>query len=61
MSISTEVKPLPLVGAGAAFLGMVNERGNLVVSVRVEQPTQPAWVAGSASGSDPAGWIGAWR
>ncbi|WP_241157288.1 TadE/TadG family type IV pilus assembly protein [Adlercreutzia sp. ZJ242] len=61
VSISTEVKPLPLIGAGAAFLGMTNERGNLVVSVHVEQPAQPAWVAGDASGLDPAGWIGAWQ
>lgn len=61
VSISTEVKPLPLIGAGAAFLGMTNDRGNLVVSVRAEQPTQPAWVAGSVGGASPAEWIGAWQ
>lgn len=61
VTLSTEVKPLPLIGAGAAFLGMTNESGNLVVRVSVSETTQPQWAAQSEGGINPARWIGAWR
>ena len=60
VSISTEVRPLPLVGAGAAMLGMTNESGNFEVSVECSAKTQPDWVGGSEAGLDPAEWIGSW-
>ena len=60
VSISTEVKPLPLFDAGAVLLGLVNERGNLVVKVEETCEIQPSWVASSPAGSDPASWVGAW-
>lgn len=60
VSIATEVKPLPLLDAGAALLGAVNERGNLVVEVSESYKVQPDWVAGSPQGQNPAAWVGAW-
>lgn len=59
-TISTEARPLPLVGSGAALAGMVNGSGNFVVEVSAEQAVQPSWTEGSPVGRDPAGWIGAW-
>lgn len=60
VTITNEVRPLPLLDAGGALLGIVNGNGNLEVKVVAEQPTQPAWARGSGLGDDPAGWIGAW-
>ena len=60
VSIATEVKPLPLLDAGAALLGAVNERGNLVVKVSESYKVQPDWVASSPQGQNPAAWVGAW-
>ncbi len=60
VAISTEVQPLPLLGAAAELFGIVNDNGNFEVKVSVAQQTQPAWVQDSAAGSDPAAWIGAW-
>lgn len=59
-TISTEARPLPLVGMGAALTGIVNGNGNFVVEVTAEQAVQPSWAGASPSGRDPAGWIGAW-
>lgn len=60
VTIATEVRPLPLLDAGGALLGIVNGNGNLEVRVEAEQPTQPAWARSSGAGNDPAGWVGAW-
>lgn len=60
VTITNEVRPLPLLDAGGALLGMVNGNGNLEVKVVAEQSTQPAWARESGLGDDPAGWIGAW-
>ena len=60
-TIRTEARPLPLLGAGAALLGLTNDNGNLTVEVSVEMPTQPAWAQEAAAGRNPAEWIGAWR
>ncbi len=58
--ISTEAKPLPLLGAGAELLGITNSRGNFEVSVEAQGTTQPSWV--QTSGVGPAGsWAGAWQ
>ena len=60
VTIGNEIKPLPLIGFGAALLGAVNEDGNLEFEVRVEMPARDTWLSGISAGSDPAGWIGAW-
>ena len=59
VQIENRVKPLPLLGWGADFLGMTDENHNLVQEVRVTMPTQPDWVAGSG-GNDPEGWVHAY-
>lgn len=58
--ISTEVKPLPLVGMAATLLGASNGRGNFEVQVEASQATQPDWARAAEGGLDPSGWIGAW-
>lgn len=60
VSISTEVRPLPLLDGAAVMAGMANERGNIVVSVERSMAVQPAWTSGAEAGRDPARWIGAW-
>lgn len=60
VAITTELKPLPLLDAGAVLLGLANGNGNLELRVETRLATQPAWVSGSESGIDPAAWIGAW-
>lgn len=59
-TVGNEIRPLPLIGFGAALLGAVNDAGNLEFEVRVEMPVRDGWLAGVSSGTDPAGWIGAW-
>lgn len=43
VKISTEIKPLPLIGLGAGLLGATNSRGNLVIEVDATAETQPPW------------------
>lgn len=59
--VRTEVRPLPLLDMGATFLGLVNERGNLVIEVEVEAPTRASWAQESLGGSHPNDKAGAWR
>lgn len=40
VTIANEARPLPLLDAGGALLGIVNGNGNLEVRVTAEQPTQ---------------------
>lgn len=56
--ISTEVRPLPLIGSGMWALGLLNRQGNLKIEVESMQKMQPDWVANSAEGTDPANWAG---
>ena len=61
VSLSTEVRPLPLLGSVAALFGALNENGNLTVRVDCTEATRPAW-AESAEGIDsPAALPGAWN
>lgn len=59
--IRTEVRPLPLLDGGAALLGLVNERGNLVVEVSCEVPTRAAWAQRSLDGAQPDEKAGEWN
>lgn len=60
VAIRNEARPLPLLDAAGALLGIVNEAGNFELEVRASMPTQPSWVEGVEAGRDPAGWIGVW-
>ena len=60
ITISTEVKPLPLIGFAAVLMGAGNDEGNFVVEVTSAMSTQPAWVLESRGSSNPAEWVGAW-
>lgn len=59
-TITTEARPLPLIGAGSALLGLLNGNGNFEVSVSASQGTQPSWADGAEAGRSPSEWIGAW-
>lgn len=58
--VRTEVQPLPLLGAGATLLGLVNERGNIEVEVEAEVPTRAAWAQQSLGGASPNEKAGEW-
>lgn len=60
VTVRTEVKPLPLLGAPAALVGLVNERGNIEVEVSAEAPTRAAWAQRSLGGASPNERAGAW-
>lgn len=56
VTISNQVRLLPLVGNAAAFLGAADREGVYSFEVTVRTRTQPEWVAESASGIDPQQW-----
>lgn len=60
VTVTNQVRPLPLLDAGAAMLGLVNSSGNLEIKVQCEQKTQPDWALASARGSSPGELVGAW-
>lgn len=55
--ISTEVQPLPLMGAAFTLLGAANAAGNLEVEVEHTMQTKDAWVMESPDGADPSAWV----
>lgn len=61
VAVSTEVRPLPLLGAGGALAGILNERGNYVVRVERTASLKPAWAVEGGVAENPAAWPGAWR
>ena len=58
VSIANEIQPLPLIDGAAILLGATNGAGHLEIAVECSLPTQPEWV--SATGTAPAGAVGAW-
>ena len=60
VGISNELKPLPLLDAAAALLGLVNEDGNLVVEVSASAPAQPGWAQEAFSSKAPEDLVGSW-
>ena len=60
VSITNEVRPLPLFDSAAVLLGLANANGNIEVKVSVSMPTQPDWVWSGEAGSSPKDWAGAW-
>lgn len=61
VTVRTEVRPLPLLDMGATLLGLVNERGNLVVEVTARAPTRAPWAQESLGGESPNEKAGEWH
>ena len=61
VTIANEARPLPLLDAGGALLGIVNGNGNLEVRVTAEESAQPSWARSSDAGGDPADGSGRGR
>lgn len=60
VTISNEIRPLPLFDGAATLLGMTNGAGHVAITVSKSAPVQPAWVASTSAGINPQNWIGAW-
>ncbi len=60
VSISNNLRPLPLIGFGASLLGVCNDEGLLTVRVDSHVETQPSWTWSSPAGGNPHRWVGAW-
>lgn len=56
VGISTEVKPIPLIGFGMKALGLTNPQGNVVIQVKATAATQDMWVSQSGT-HNPAEWV----
>ena len=59
VTISTDVRALPLIDFACRAFGIADGDGNLRVEVTATMPTQPSWAIAAAHGS-PADWPGAW-
>lgn len=59
--IGNEVRPVPLIDAGATLLGLTNDAGNLEIAVEVTLPTQPSWTSAVEGGLRPRGWVNRWN
>ena len=55
MSVSGEVKPLPVIGAFAQVMGGTAEGGYVELKVDVSYQSRPEWLEG-----DYDSWIAAW-
>lgn len=60
VTVSTQAKPLPLLGFGAGLLGATNDEGNFTVVAEASLKEQPDWAASSPQGANAASWVGAW-
>lgn len=60
VSISGEIRPLPLLDGVSTLLGLVNERGNLVVQVSATALTQPEWAQGAFAAHSTEELVGLW-
>ena len=58
--IGNDLRPLPLFDAAARLAGMTDAKGNIHIEESVTLPTQPAWVASTDLGLNPASWAGGW-
>lgn len=59
VTISNELRPLPFLDVSLSLLGIVNNAGNLEISVTHEEVNQPSWVAG-AQAETPRQWVEQW-
>lgn len=58
--IENEVRPLPLLDAGATLLNLTNAEGNLVVEASASMPAQPGWAQEAFASATPQELVGAW-
>lgn len=61
VTITNELKPLPLFDFGLEALGLLNEHGNYQLSASHHLQTKTAWVANNALGSTPKRWVERWN
>lgn len=61
VSISTEVKPLPLFDFGLDALSVLNSSGNYELKVSHHLTTKSTWVRENAIGNEPEQWIERWN
>ena len=61
VSISTEVKPLPLFDFGLDALGVLNSNGNYELKVSHRLTTKSAWVGENTISNEPKRWIERWN
>lgn len=59
VTITNEVKPLPLLSLGFSLFNVVNSDGNLEITVTKTSSTQPSWTR--LSGSDASSWVEGWK
>lgn len=57
VQITTELKPLPLLDFGMTLLGLLNANGNLEITTSANAKARADWIASSADGTDPSGWV----
>lgn len=60
VTISHRVRPLPLIGWGAALMGMTDGDGYMTQEVKVSMPNQPPWATGGQVGQ-PSSWPTQWE
>lgn len=61
VSIENKLMPLPLIGLGAGFLGLLGDDGSFSLTVEESLQMQPSWVEGTKYSEGPAAWIGSWN
>lgn len=61
VSISTEVKPLPLFDVGLNALGVLNGNGNYELKVAHHLTTKSTWVRENTISNEPKRWIERWN
>lgn len=61
VSISTEVKPLPLFDLGLDALGVLNSNGNYELKVSHHLTTKSTWVRENTISNEPERWIERWN
>lgn len=61
VSISDEVKPLPLFDVGLRSLGVLNERGNLTLRIEHRMTTKANWVRDNELATAPKRWVERWN
>lgn len=57
VTISTKLKPLPLLDVGMSLANLVDDGGCLKVEATSSLPTQPDWVWASSNGRSPQDWV----
>ena len=61
VQITNQVRPLPLFDFGFAALGLLNEQGDLQLSVSHQLRTKSEWVMNNEWGIDPQRWVERWN